>query len=67
MYTHREKVNIYIFSEIFSYLSDDNYPTLPNALFGAVKLTENADIKKYRYYDYGIGFDGKGNRFQVED
>ena len=36
------------------------YPTLTNALFGAVKLTKNADIDKYKYFGYGIGFDGKG-------
>ena len=28
------------------------------ALFGAVKLTKNADIETYRYLGYGIGFDG---------
>ena len=26
-------------------------------LFGAVSLTKNADIKKYRYSGYGVGFD----------
>ena len=30
--------------------------TLDNYLFGAVKLTKNADPDKYRYSDYGIGF-----------
>ena len=29
-------------------------------MFGAVKLTKNADINKYKYSGYGIGFDGKG-------
>ena len=33
---------------------------LENALFGAVKLTKNADINKYRYFVHGIWFDGKG-------
>ena len=33
--------------------------TLENCLFGAVKLTKNTDISKYKYYGYGIGFDGK--------
>ena len=37
-----------------------SYPTLANALFGAFKLTKNADIDKYRYFGYGIGFDEKG-------
>ena len=29
-------------------------------MFGAVKLTKNADVRKYKYSEYGIGFDGKG-------
>ena len=37
-----------------------NYPTLENCLFGAVTLTKNADIDKYRYSGYGIGFDKEG-------
>ena len=41
------------------YHSDD--PTLKNSLFGAVRLTENADIDKYQYSGYGIGFDGKSS------
>ena len=35
-------------------------PRLANALFGAVKLTKNADIDKYKYSGYEIGFDGSG-------
>ena len=34
-----------------------SYPTLENCLFGAVKLTKNADIDKYGYSGYGIEFD----------
>ena len=30
-------------------------------MFGAVKLTKNPDIDKYRYSVYGIGFDRKGS------
>ena len=30
-------------------------------MFGAVKLTKNADVDKYWYTDYGIGFDRKGS------
>ena len=44
--------------EITNFHDIDNYPTLTNALFGAVKLTKNADIDKYKYFGYGIGFDG---------
>ena len=34
---------------------------LKNCLFGAVTLTKNADIDKYGYSDYGIGFDRRGS------
>ena len=34
-----------------------NHLTLENCLFGAVTLTKNADIDKYKYSGYGIGFD----------
>ena len=59
-YTHGKIANISIVYEIFRDLSDDNYPTLQNALFATVKLTKNADINKYGYSAYGNGFDGKG-------
>ena len=42
----------------FSSHSDD--PALENCLFGAVTLTKNADIDKYRYFGYGIGFNRTG-------
>ena len=38
-----------------------NDPTIKNCLFGAVTLTKNADIDKYRYSGYGIGFDRRGS------
>ena len=34
---------------------------LVNCLFGAVSLTKNADIDKYKYSGYGIGFDRYGS------
>ena len=37
--------------------SSGSNPTIKNCLFGAVTLTKNADIDKYRYSGYGIGFD----------
>ena len=52
-----DMVNIYIFYEITSDYKDISYPTLENCLFGSVKLTKNADIDKYGYSGYGIGFD----------
>ena len=54
---HGDIVNIYIVNEIISDYSSINYPTLKNCLFGSVKLTKNADINKYGYSGYGIGFD----------
>ena len=33
---------------------------MENCLFGAVSLTKNGDIDKYKYSGYGIGFDRKG-------
>ena len=34
---------------------------MENYLFGAVKLTKNADIDKCKYSGCGIGFDRRGN------
>ena len=33
--------------------------TLGNCLFGSEKLTKNADLDKYKYTGYGIGFDSR--------
>ena len=52
-------MNIYVVYEIDNFQKVHSYPTLANVLFGAVKLSKNADIDKYRYFDYGIGFDGR--------
>ena len=59
--THSQKkvVNLYGIYEITNFHGIDSYPTLANALFGAVKLTKNSDIGKYKYSGYGIGFDGR--------
>ena len=32
---------------------------LEHCLFGAVKLTKNADVDRHKYFGCGIGFDGK--------
>ena len=60
-YTHGTIVNIYIVYELGASGSNDNDPTLKNCLFGAVTLTKNADIDKYGYSGYGIGFDRKSS------
>ena len=60
-YTHGKLVNVYIVSELGASSSHINDPTLKNCLFGAVTLTKNADINKYGYSGYGIGFDRTGS------
>ena len=60
-YTHGKVVNIYIVYELGASSSHDSDPTLKNCLFGAVTLTKNADIEKYKYFGYGIGFDRRSS------
>ena len=40
--------------------------TLKDCLFGGVKLTKNADLDKYIYSGYGIGFDSR-SEFSLPD
>ena len=54
-------MNVYIVYEISKTINISDYPTLENCLFGAVKLTKNADIDKYGYSGYGIGFETHGS------
>ena len=56
-FNHGKVVKIYIFYEISKSINISDYPLLENCLFGAVSLTKNADINKYKYSGYGIGFD----------
>ena len=59
--THKDIVNIYIVCELAAsslYVSD---PTLKKILFGAVTLSKNADIEKYKYSGYVIGFDRRSS------
>ena len=59
-YNHNKIVNIYI---VYDLKSTTNYNpdfNLENCLFGAVKIIKNTDVKKYKYSEYGIRFDGKG-------
>ena len=42
------------------YRGYDDYLTLENSLFGAVKLVKNANFDKYKYFGYGNGFDRRG-------
>ena len=59
-FNHGKVVNIYIVYEISKSINIRDYPTLENCLFGAVTLTRNADIDKYRYSRYRIRFDRHG-------
>ena len=59
-YSHEKVVNLYAVYEITNSYNTGNYPTLENALFGAVKITENAEFDKCRYFGYQTGFDRHG-------
>ena len=57
-FNHKNIVNIYIVYEInlLPFREDDHF-TLASALFGALELTKNVGKDKYKYSDYGTGFD----------
>ena len=60
-------INLYIFYTLgpqLRNLSEDF--ALGNCLFGSVKLTKNADLDKYKYTGYGIGFDSR-SEFSLPD
>ena len=59
-YSHGKIVNIFIVYELSKNDNISTYLTLENCLFGAVSLTKNAYIDKYKYSGYGIGFDRHG-------
>ena len=53
-------MNIYIVYKIIRIVNINNRGdnlTVQNALFGAISLTKNADVNKYKYSGYGIAFD----------
>ena len=60
IYNHGPIVNICIVY-ILIHTTEDSSVTLQDCLFGTVKLTKNADIDKYKYSGYGIGFDSRGH------
>ena len=60
-YDYGHRVNVYIVYKIGASGSNDNDPTLKNCLFGAVILTKNADIEKYGYSGFDIGFDRRSS------
>ena len=61
IFSHGKVVNIYIVYEISKSINISDYPTLENCLFGANTLAKNADINKYKYSEYEIGFNRHGN------
>ena len=60
-YNHGKVVNIYIVYSLGASSSNCSDTTIKNCLFGAVILTKNTDIDRYRYSGYGIGFDRRGS------
>ena len=56
MHSWKNSKHLHVFSGSHGY-----DPTLINCLFGAFTLNKNADIDKYRYSGYGIGFDRKSS------
>ena len=58
IYVPKKVINLYISYTLGPQLRNLNTDfTLGNCLFGSVKLTKNADLDKYKYSGYGIGFD----------
>ena len=60
-FNHGKIVNMYIVNEIIRIANiignRNSNLTVQNAIFGAVSLTKNADVNKYKYSGYGIVFD----------
>ena len=61
IFNHGKVVNIYIVYQLDVSTSRDSDPTIKKCLFGAVTLTKDADIDKYRYSGYGTGFDRRSS------
>ena len=59
-YNHRPIVNIYVVYRLSPHTSSNTGFTLKECLFGTVELTKSADVDKYKYSGYGIGFDSRG-------
>ena len=55
IFTHKKVVNMYVVYELAAFSSHTSDPTIKNCLFGAVTLTKNAEIERYKYSGYGMG------------
>ena len=60
-FNHGKIVNMYVVYEIIGIAgingNRDSNLMIENCLFGAITLTKNADVDKYKYSGYGIPFD----------
>ena len=71
-YAHGKIVNLYSVYKLKNRRIDSPDFTVQNGLFGAVKITKNANTLHYKYEGYGIGFDGEssfsfGNRTDAKN
>ena len=71
-YAHGKIVNLYIVYELKNRRIDNPDFTIQNGLFGAVKITKNANTSYYKYEGYGICFDSEsffsfGNRIDAKN
>ena len=71
-YAHGKIVNLYIVYELKNRKIDSPDFTVQSGLFGAVKITKNANTSHYKYEGYGICFDGEssfsfGNRTDAKN
>ena len=66
-FTPNNVVNLFIVHDLDAWSQKLNTDfTLKDRLFGAIKLTKNADLDKYKYSGYGIGFDSR-SEFSLKD
>ena len=67
IYIPKKVINLCISYTLGSQLRNlHTYSALANCLFGSVKLTMNADLDKYKYSSYDIGFDSR-SEFSLPD
>ena len=60
-YSHGKIVTLYIVYELKNRRIDNPDFTVQNGLFGAVKITKNANTSHYKYKGYGICFDSESS------
>ena len=60
-YDYGHKISVYIVYKLGASSSSITDPTLKNCLFDATTSTKNADIEKYGYSGFSIGFDRRSS------